>query len=178
VSKRGIYAVRISGLGEGDHEFSFELDRQFFASFEHSEIEEGNVKAVILLERKSGVMTLNFAIKGKVEVICDRCLEPFFTEIYTSQKLFIKTGDSTEELDEVVIMINKDDHEIEVGHFMYEFVILALPYKRIHPDNEQGHSTCNAEMLKRLETHKIKQEHDVQTDPRWDALKGIFEKNN
>lgn len=170
--------MRISGLGEGDHNFSFELDKQFFASFEHSEIEEGDVNAMIVLERKSGFMALNFNLKGKVKVICDRCLEPFLTGIDTSQKLFIKTGDNTEETDDNVIVINKDDHEIEVGHFMYEFIILALPLRRVHPDDDQGFSTCNPEMLKKLDAHRITQELNDQTDPRWDALKGIFEKHN
>ena len=178
MNKRGTYVVRISGLGDGDHNFSFELDREFFASFENTEIEEGDVKAKILLERETGVMTLNFNLKGEVKVICDRCLEPFFTGIKTSQKLFIKTGNDSENLDDDVIMISNNDHEIEVGHYLFEFIILALPYKRIHPDDVKGLPTCNPEMLKRLEAHRITEEHTDQTDPRWDALKGILEKNN
>ena len=38
MSKRGSYAVRISGLGDGEHDFLFELDQQFFVLFEHPEI--------------------------------------------------------------------------------------------------------------------------------------------
>ena len=83
-------------------------------------------------------------------------------------------GDSPEEIDDDVIMIKKDDHEIEVGHYMYEFIILALPYKRIHPDDDRDLPTCNPEMLKKLEAHRITDEPTDQTDPRWDALKGIY----
>ena len=178
MSERGTYTLRISGLGEGNHDFSFELDQQFFASFEHPEIEEGNVSARIILERKSGVMTLNFTLNGKVKVTCDRCLDQFFTGIDTAQKLFIKMGESPDEIDDDVIMIKKDDHEIDVGQYMHEFIILALPYKRIHPDDDKGQPTCNPEMLKKLEAHRITDEPANQTDPRWDALKGIFENNN
>ena len=98
MSRREPYAVRISGLGEGDHDFSFELDQQFFASFEHPEIENGNVLALVILEKKAGVMALHFSLTGEVEVVCDRCLEPFMTGIRTSQVIFVKTGKSQEKL--------------------------------------------------------------------------------
>jgi uncharacterized metal-binding protein YceD (DUF177 family) len=174
VSKRGTYAVRISGLGEGDHEFSFELDRQFFESFEHPEIENGNVHAKVNLEKKPGVYTLHFTLSGEVEVICDRCLERFMIGISTSQSVFVKMGEVPGEIDDDVLMIEKDDHEIEVGQLIYEFIILALPYKKIHP--EDGESTCDPEMLKRLDAHQIKDtDKEVKSDPRWDALKGIID---
>jgi len=178
VSKPGSYAVRISGLGEGNHDFSFELDQQFFASFEHPEIENGRVLAQVILEKKSGVLALHFSLDGEVEVLCDRCLEPFMTRISSSQVIYVKTGDSPGEIENDVVVIEKDDHEIEVGHFMFEFIILALPFKRIHPE-DTGDKSCNPDMLKRLNAHRSKEsDENDQTDPRWDALKGIIEKNN
>jgi uncharacterized metal-binding protein YceD (DUF177 family) len=178
VSKRGSYAVRISGLGEGDHNFSFELDKQFFALFEHSEISEGKVLAEVVLEKKPGVFSLHFTLKGQVEVVCDRCLEPFMTDVSTSQSIFIKMGETPGEVEDDVLIIERDDHEIEVTQYLYEFIILALPYQRIHPDDAEGHSTCNTEMLKKLNAHRsIASDREEKTDPRWDALKGIIEKN-
>ena len=90
MKKRGSYAVRISGLGEGDHNFSFEIDRQFFALFEHSEISNGDVQAEVILEKKPGVLALHFTLKGQVEVVCDRCLEAFLMDISNEQTLFVK----------------------------------------------------------------------------------------
>jgi uncharacterized metal-binding protein YceD (DUF177 family) len=178
VSKRDSYAVRISGLGEGDHNFSFELDNQFFALFEHSEISEGEVLAEVVLEKKPGVFSLHFTLKGQVEVICDRCLESFMTDVSTSQSIFVKIGETPGEVEDDVLMIGRDDHEIEVAQYLYEFIILALPYQKIHPDDEEGHSTCNMEMLKKLDAHRSIESHrEEKTDPRWDALKGIIDKN-
>ena len=176
MSKWGTYAVRISGLGEGDHDFSFELDRQFFALFEHPEIENGNVHAEVTLERKTGVFSLHFSLKGKVEVVCDRCLEKFMTGISTSQSVFVKTGEIPGEIEDDVLMIGRDDHEIEVGQYLFEFIILALPYQKVHPEDSQGHSTCDPEMLKQLDAHRNKEpDQNEKSDPRWDALKGIIE---
>jgi len=176
VSKRGTYALRISGLGEGDHEFSFELDRQFFALFEHPEIDHGNVLAEVRLEKKQGVISLHFSLKGEVEVECDRCLERFMTGISTNQTMFVKMGDTPGEIEDDVLMIGRDDHEIEVGQYLFEFIILALPYQKVHPDDDQGNSTCDPEMLKQLEAHRFREaDQKENSDPRWDALKDIIE---
>jgi uncharacterized metal-binding protein YceD (DUF177 family) len=176
VSKRGTYALRISGLGEGDHDFSFELDRQFFALFEHPEIDHGNVHAEVRLEKKQGLISLHFSLKGEVEVECDRCLERFMTGLSTSQSMFVKMGDTPGEIEDDVLMIGRDDHEIEVGQYLYEFIILALPYQKVHPDDAQGNSTCDPEMLKQLEAHRFREVNQKDnSDPRWDVLKDIIE---
>ena len=178
MSKRDLYAVRISGLGEGDHDFSFDLDRQFFVLFEHPEISNGNVHAEVILEKKPGVFSLHFSLEGKVEVLCDRCLEKFMTDVSTTQTIFVKMGETPGEIEDDVLIIGRDDHEIEVGQYLYEFIMLALPYQKVHPDDSEGHSTCNPEMLKQLNAHRTKEpEREEKIDPRWDALKGIIEKN-
>lgn len=135
MSKRDLYAVRISGLGDGNHIFSFELDRRFFVLFEQSEISNGNVHATVGLEKKQGVLSLHFELSGEVEVLCDRCLENFMTEIHSTDTIFVKMGDTPGELEDDVLVIGRRDHEIEVGQYFYEFIVLALPYQRIHPDD-------------------------------------------
>ena len=178
MKKWGSYAVRISGLGEGDYDFSFELDRQFFVLFEHSEISDGNVQAEVILEKKPGVFSLHFSLEGEVEVLCDRCLEKFMTDVSATQSIFVKMGETPGEIEDDVLIIGRDDHEIEVGQYMYEFIMLSLPYQKVHPDDAEGQSTCNPEMLKQLDAHRTKDtDRKEKIDPRWDALKGIIEKN-
>ncbi|MDX2430824.1 MAG: DUF177 domain-containing protein [Bacteroides sp.] len=176
MSKRGLYTVRVSGLVDGNHDFSFELDHKFFASLEEAEIEKGSVRADVVLEKKIGLLALHFHLEGEVEVLCDRCLEPFVTEIFTDQKIFVKLGDSAGEIEDDVIMIHRDDHEIEIAQYLYEFILLGLPYQRIHSDDEDGVPECNPEMIRKLEEHQVLEEKNDQTDPRWDTLKGIIDK--
>ncbi len=59
-------------------------------------------------------------------------------EINSSQVIFVKTGETPGEIEDDVVIIGKDDHEIEVGQIMYEFLVLALPFKRIHPTDADG----------------------------------------
>ncbi len=178
MSRKGSYAVRISGLADGNHDFLFELDHQFFASLEEPEIENGNVKVHLLLVKEPGVLSLHFAIAGEVEVICDRCLEPFMAKIEASHTIFVKMGDTPGEIEDDVVMIHQDDHEIEVGQFIYEFIVLALPIKKIHTGRGRGAEACNPDMIRKLDAHSGKKVPEEQTDPRWDALKGIIGKSN
>jgi uncharacterized metal-binding protein YceD (DUF177 family) len=89
----------------------------------------------------------------------------------------VKWGEEAGEIEDDVLIVGRDEHEIEVGQYLYEFIILALPYQRIHPEDEDGYSTCNPEMLKKLEAHQAQETDQSElTDPRWDVLKGIIEK--
>ena len=176
MSKRGSYALRISGIGDGDHAFSFELDRQFFASLDQDQIDNGKVEVSVLLEKKPGVFSLHFHLKGQVEVVCDRCLEFFMAHVDTNESIFVKMGESAGEIEDDVIMIHRDDHEIEVGQLMYEFIVLALPLKRIHPDLENGKAGCDPKMLRKLEEYQGAEKDQDHIDPRWDALKRIKKK--
>ena len=133
--------------------------------------------AKVILEKKPGVFALHFSLEGRVEVVCDRCLEEFMMEISNTQTVFVKMGDNPGEVEDDVLIIGRDDHEIEVGQYLYEFIMLALPYQKVHPDDEEGNSTCNKEMLEKLNAHRFEEpDKEEKTDPRWDALKGIIKK--
>ena len=174
--KRGSYALRISGIADGNHDFSFELDQQFFASLDQNELSNGRVEASVLLEKKPGVFSLHFNLEGEVETTCDRCLETYLAPVDTKETIFVKPGESAGEIREDVIMIHRDDHEIEVGQLMYEFIVLALPLKRVHPDDENGEPSCDPEMLRKLEEHQGMEKENEEIDPRWEALKKINKK--
>jgi uncharacterized metal-binding protein YceD (DUF177 family) len=171
--------VRISGIGEGDHHYSFELDQGFFASFENPDLKNGSVRADVVLQKKQGFLSLHFTLTGEVELECDRCLDLFRAGINDSQTVFVKIGDTQGELEDNVIMIRRDDHEIEVGQLMYEYIVLSLPVQRAHPMDDIGQSACNPEMINKLRALSAKETQiEKQGDPRWDALKDITGKNN
>jgi len=56
---------------------------------------------------------------------------------------------------------------LDLSQYLYESLIVSLPIKKVHPDNE-----CNKEMIKRLNPSKTKKTKN-DSDPRWDALKNI-----
>lgn len=166
--------VRLSGLADGLHEFDFDLDQRFFEQFEQSEITQGRVKVHVELEKKAGTMTLRFALSGDVDVVCDRCLTPFRAPFETSQRMFLKPGDEPGEVNDEVVVIARDAHEVDVAQWLYEFIVLALPVQRIHPDGADGQEGCDPVMLQHLRAHQAGSAQEEKTsDPRWDALKDI-----
>jgi uncharacterized metal-binding protein YceD (DUF177 family) len=64
---------------------------------------------------------------------------------------------------------------LKEGQHCYEYILLALPIQRVHPDDKNGESTCDPGMLDKLKEHIIIEE--PETDPRWDELKKLMNNN-
>jgi uncharacterized metal-binding protein YceD (DUF177 family) len=176
VKRQSQYVIAYKGLREGLHLFDFKVDGLFFESFESSEIESGDVDIHVTLNKKSTVLEFLFEFKGEVTVPCDRCLDPISLEIEYEAPLYIKYGeDSHEETDELYV-ISEQQAEIDLSQFIFEFIHLSLPYRRVHPDDTNGNSTCNKEMLKRLDELSVNEEK-TDIDPRWNNLKDLFNNN-
>ena len=171
----GSYTIGISGLKEGRHTIDFEIDNKFFESFEESEIKEGSLFANIELEKRSSHIDLFIRISGKVKVCCDRCLEMFFYPVECENRLLVKLGKKIEDSDPDIISLTTDEHELDLQQHFYEYIHLALPIKRVHPDDENGNSTCDPVMLKKLKELIVEEENE--NDPRWDELKKLMNDN-
>jgi len=170
----GLYSIPLAGLREGRYTYDFLIGDDFFEAFEKTEVRRGDLKADVILDRRSSHIELSITINGSAEVVCDRCLELFRIPVSCSNKLFIKQGKEWDEDDPDLITMSLDEHEIDLSQYFYEFIHLALPIKRIHPDDEEGSSTCDPVMIKKLEDHIISGESTP--DPRWNELRKL--KNN
>ena len=165
----GLYSIPVSGLKEGRHSYSFEIDNKFFELFDESEIREGGLVAEIELDKMSSHFDLRIRVSGKVLIACDRCLEMFEQSIDSDNRILFKSGKVWDEDDPDMVTIPTDEYELDLKQYIYEFIHLALPMQRVHPDDENGKSTCNPDMLKRIRRHSA--ERDDSSDPRWEELK-------
>jgi len=171
----GFYTIPVSGIKGGHHTIKFEINKEFFDLFEESEIKEGELVAIAGIEKSSTHLDLHIKISGKVRVCCDRCLEMFDQPVECENRLLVKFGHEKDESDPEIITLPRDEHELDLKQYLYEFIHLALPIQRIHPDNAEGTSTCDPVMLKKLKEHLV--EEDTSTDPRWDELKKLMNDN-
>jgi len=171
----GLYSIPIGGLKVGHHNFTFEIGNTFFDLFEESEIKEGELLAVIVIEKSPSHIDLDVRISGKVRICCDRCLEMFDHPVECENKLLVNFGDEKDESDPEIITLPRDENELDLKQYLYEYICLALPIQRIHPDNEKGESTCDPSMLRKLNEHLV--EEEVKSDPRWDELKKLINNN-
>jgi uncharacterized protein len=171
----GSYTIGLSGLKEGHHKFNFEIGNKFFESVEESEIKEGSLSADIELEKRSSHMDLLIRISGKVKVCCDRCLEMFYYPVECENRLLVKFGKKIDDEDPDIVSLTADDHELDLQQHLYEYIYLALPIKRVHPDDADGTSTCDPAMLKKLDELIVEEENEY--DPRWDELRKLINDN-
>lgn len=173
------FNIAFVGLSGGEHEFSFELDDDFFACFEGTEITKARLTGKLILNKKPNMLDLDFYINGQVELECDRCLEPFWQTLDLHRTLYVKFGDRREEQSDEVTIIPATESHIDVAQYFYEFIALGLPVKKVHEDDETGTPQCDPEILNQLEKYmpgrgdKDKNKDDKPSDSRWDALKNI-----
>jgi uncharacterized metal-binding protein YceD (DUF177 family) len=173
LKKLNEYTIQFKGLKNGTHEYNFQLDNAFFGEFGSSEIEKGNISAKVILTKKSQLLQLEFDITGGVWVTCDRCLGGFEMPVHHENEFIVKFDDEKagdQQFDEEIIYLGEEEHELKLARYLYESVVLSLPVKKIHPDNEEGESTCDSDMLDKLDEHGKKSKG---MDPRWEALRKL-----
>lgn len=159
MEKADTYSINYQGLSQGEHLFEFELGSKFFANFATEEISNGQCKVSIVLTKSSNLLSLQTNIEGKVEVICDRCLDGFYTPVNFDGKLTIKfsttnQGYDTSRIsnfdDEILWVDPTDSTELELSQYLYESIFLSLPARRVHPLSNTGETMCNLDMLTRF----------------------------
>jgi uncharacterized metal-binding protein YceD (DUF177 family) len=168
------YQIAFSGLNSGTHVFDFKIGDKFFEQVEDKEISGGRLTVIVTMAKEERMMDLHFEISGAVKVSCDRCNELIDVEVNGTERLIIKLGDHYYEESEDVQVIPDTAHQFDLSPFIYEYVHLLLPIRRVHPEDDQGNSQCAPEILKKL---KELSERNIQ-DPRWDVLSQLKKKNN
>ncbi len=174
------YEIKIQSLEEKRYEFDFEGDKTFFEAFEQDIVEGGSFQAKIFLEKSSAMMRLFFEINAKVNLVCDRSLEVFEEPLNVKEHYVYKFGDRYEVLSEDIEVIPFGAAEINLAQLIFDFLMLEVPVKKIHPDYRKASDSDTEEALfysdsiaQSIEESKEKEE----VDPRWAALKDLKNKS-
>ena len=175
MEKESEFLIPVSGLALGVHDFTFDIHDDFFADLEYSEVKQGDVTVRLNVIREELMMTMTFNIEGKVLVPCDRCADEFYIPIQSEQVFYIKLGaEEVEEESDDVAVVPAEEHAYDVRSLIYEYIILSIPIHRVHPEGE-----CNPQVLALLShDEEPSGEEEVETDPRWSALKDIKIEDN
>jgi len=185
VSWKTKYNIEFKGLKEGLHDYEFDIDNKFFAHFEESLVDVGALTAKVQLEKRSSFLKVKLHLKGWVELTCDNCLEAYHQNIENDTDLFVKFGEETEfDEGDNVIWVLPEEHAINLAHVIYEYIILSIPLRHVHPNSsaDGGENSCNPEMLKKISEYShhddVEDENNEENiDPRWAALKNLRNNN-
>lgn len=157
------------GLSTGNHRFSFTVDDKFFSSFEEAEIRQAKVNVELDLEKTERMLVLNFTFKGSIRVTCSRCLDEFDMPVDSTEEFFVKFGDEYREESDDVTVIPEGEAHFDIAPLLYDYLHLMIPYRVVHPDDEDGNTTCDMAVIERLNQLK----GSGETDSLWDKLKDI-----
>jgi uncharacterized protein len=168
------FNIGFVGLSEGKHHFLFEIGNEFLACFQESEIEHGKVNLELTLEKSSTMLVLDFNFKGEVEALCDRCMESFLLPIESDKRLYVKFGEAfSEQTDEIIVISSVESH-FDISQYIYEYLHLALPVRRVHADDAAPGQGCDPQQIEKLSKYlrdKTKGSDSGQTP--WDVLKSL-----
>ena len=191
MSKFELYNIVLKDINDETRIIDYDLDDAYFKKIDSPEVQKGNVKAKVTVQRKQSAYELQFLLDGSIFIPCDRCLDEMEQQIHYKEKLQVKFGDKFADEDEIVV-VPESEGAINVAWFLYEFIVLNIPIKHVHATGE-----CNKTMVSKLKRHITHQKDDdsdensslefdddddftteeIQTDPRWDSLQNITENN-
>jgi len=170
------YTIPFVGLKAGEHHFDYEIKQSFFEHFEYEDFNDSNIVVVVLLNKKTTFLELNFKISGTVNVNCDLTNEPYNQVIENDFDLVVNFGDEYNDENIDILIIPHGEYEVNIAQYIYELIVLAVPNKRIHPGVKDG--TLDSEILKKLEELSPKtaeqKENIEEIDPRWNTLKKLL----
>lgn len=171
MKKSDEFIIQFEGLKYGSHDYDFEIGDSFFENFGNQEFSGSSIKVLLNLFKDNTIMILNFAIKGTVTFTCDRCIDDYIQPLNGSYRLIVKEDDEPYEETDEILVIRKGEHELDVEQYIYEFVELSLPGRRVCSQSVDG-KECNPEIIEKLDQMSVLPESET-TDPRWEALKKL-----
>jgi uncharacterized metal-binding protein YceD (DUF177 family) len=170
------YRIPFTGLKVGKHSFDLEVNEEFFKEYEYSLVKNAKLKVDLELDKQETMLILQFHIVGEIFLTCDVCLSDFPSLVDIKERQIVQFGAADIEDDtEEIIVLDRNEHEVDIAPLIYEYVNLAVPYvsRCEDPGNMQW---CDKEMLEKLNKLSGKEQENESEDPRWEALKKI--KNN
>lgn len=139
------YSIAYKGLKNGSHDFSFKVGGAFFGAFGSVDIKDGECGVSVALVKSETQLSLDVSIHGGVVVACDRCLEDCRIPVDFEGRLLVRFSNEPQEYDGEVLWLAPGEDEVDLAQYIYESIVLSLPYQRVHPEGG-----CDPEMLRRF----------------------------
>ncbi len=192
LGKLASYKLSLHRLSFGTKVFKYHLDENFFNEIEASEVRRADVAATLqVVHEHEGIYDLDFDFNGTLWIPCDRCLDDMSLDVDATWHLTVKEGERYDDSSDDVLTVPQSWRELDLQPLMRDTVLLTIPIMHVHPEGG-----CNSAMMEQLSTHSAidladdeamreaagdaadtDENDNKETDPRWDALKKLLDKN-
>lgn len=178
---RNGYCLVLSGLGDGEHDFEYVLDRQLMEEFpDETNFSEPQVEVSLHLTKADRMMELSFLFRGRAKTQCDRCLRELSFPVEFQERILVKTVAKPEDAGEDgenLWWVSEKDSFLDLAPYFHEVLVLARPLQCVCGTDSEGTPACDPDMLAFFgPQEKERKKGEAFTDPRWAALKGLKEK--
>jgi len=171
--ERKDWLLQYGSLKEGLHHFDYQLDNDFFDSFEQDLVHNGHVKVLLNVHRSENYLQLDFKIEGALGKECDVCLSELDYPIKGEASLHVKISDKEIEDEPDLIQVPTAEIEIDLRQHLFDYTLLQLPM-RIECKDSVNRKECDAELLSKLNPPEEDDKPANEDHPEWQKLKGIF----
>ena len=162
------YSIEYKGLKNSIFDFDFEVDDALFTHYESRDIKGGECQVRATMLKNDRQLDFDITIKGSVVCECDRCLEDCSIEIDYAGHLVVRLSDEQGEYDGEVMWLSPAENEVNLTQYIYESIVLSLPYQRVHPEGE-----CNPDMIARFSVVSEEEFEAIESRAEADEKSGI-----
>ena len=173
MSQRREFEIAYVGLKPGLHHYEFKVDDKFFVSFGAQDFSNCEANVRVSLDKKTGFMQLKFDVDGSVQGICDKCGNALPVQLWDEFSLLVKIVEDPDTMNEQeedpdVFYIGRGESHLHLANWIYEFIILSVPFQKICADSEKGGPYCNREVLEKLK--QMEQSLNQEKPTLWKGL--------
>lgn len=135
------FIIPLNGLAAGESQFSWQADKEFFESFDNSEILQANLDVSVSVRKSGQYIGVDCDVTGHVTLECDRCLGDLELPVDVEIRLSVKYGsdecrDDLSEGEREVVTVSAESAELDMSQIIYDYVCISLPMQRVHAPGE------------------------------------------
>jgi uncharacterized protein len=163
--------INISGLSDGEHIYNLS---ESASGFDFGELKfVSDIRANVILYKSHNQIALNIKVETNIDFECDRCLKDFNYLLKTDFGVVYKysyergTVQLNESDDEDLKSISSDTSFIDLNKDIREFILLAIPMKKVPEENDGICLFCNKKIDDILNSEK-----EDSINPVWEKLRG------
>lgn len=127
------FPISIKEISHKQRDWQFDIDK-YFTSAPVDILKTASGECLVSAYNASSCVIADVHICGKIELCCDRTLKVFDHPIDIKHKHFFRLGSNFEEEAHNVTVVSRSTDQISFGSLVYEKLLLAIPMKKIHPD--------------------------------------------
>jgi uncharacterized metal-binding protein YceD (DUF177 family) len=126
------------------------------------------------LTKSINLLIAEFKVEGTTKLICDRSLEEFDCPLNNTYVIHFKYSDDFEEVSDEIIHIPFGLPQLDLSQYIYEFIGLSVPMRKIHPKFADDDSDEESNELYNFEAGEAEEDNsENEVDTRWAALKNL-----